>query len=159
MQNEFDEAIIRLHIPFSFFGDPHGLKAKERVREVQSIITKSGIKVEATHEFKDDIEIVKWLNENDVNCYLYDYLDGCGIASSPDYALAACKPIAVTKSHQMRHMWNLQPSVLVEQNSLKTIIENGILPLKPLLDRYTHENIVKAYESMCDQLLCIDLAK
>jgi hypothetical protein len=148
VQAEYDEAIINLHIPFSLFGDPDGSMAYQRVAEVKSIITKPGIIVQASHNFMKDNEIVNWLHQNDINCYFYDYLDGCGIASSPDYALAARKPIAVTRSHQMRHFWNLEPTVLIEQSSLRQIIANGIAPLQKLYEDNTPDKLIEAYEQI-----------
>lgn len=153
IQKEFDEAIFRLHIPVSYFGDRSGNTARQILDQVRSIITKPGIKIEVSHNFMTDEEIVKWLNENTVNCYFNDYLDGAGIATSPDYALSARKPIAVTRSHQFRHMWNLKPTILIENTTLKAIIANGIAPLKPLYDRYTNEALVHGYEAVCDKFV------
>jgi hypothetical protein len=149
---EFDKAIIRLHIPFSLYGDPHGIRTQECVDEIKRILRNSKIQLEVSHDFKTDEEIVAWLGENDVNCYFYDYLDGCGIASSPDYAIASRKPIAITRSHQFRHMWNLSPSICIEENTLKKIIKNGITPLEPLYEKYTHENVINNYNMICDIL-------
>ena len=55
IQEEFDEAIFRLHIPYSYFGDPTGEQARARVNEVYSIITKPGIKIEVSHNFFSEI--------------------------------------------------------------------------------------------------------
>jgi hypothetical protein len=153
VQKEFDEAIIRLHMPCSYYGDPAGAEANIRVQEVRSIITKPGIKLEVTNQFMDDEGIVNWLHENDVNCYFYHYQDGCGIASSPDYAIAAGKPIAITHSFQLRNLWNLSPSIEIEQNSLKTIMANGTRPLEPLYAKYSHASLVNGYENICDKLM------
>jgi hypothetical protein len=108
VQEEFDEAIIRLHIPNSFYGDPHGFEAMRRVNEVKSIIKKPNIKIEHSHNLMSTNEVIDFLNQNTINCYFYDYLHGAGLASSPDYALATDRPIAVTKSHQLRNFLNLK---------------------------------------------------
>lgn len=151
---EFDEAIIRLHIPFGFYGDPHGTAARARVEEVKSIVSpKPGIHVEASFDLLETQEIVDMLALNTVNCYFYDYLDGAGLASSPDYALAAGRPIAVTRSHQMRNFWNLTPTVLIENSSLKQIIANGIEPLKQLHNDYSAESVLKDYKRILDKIL------
>jgi nucleoside-diphosphate-sugar epimerase len=153
IQNEFDEAIFRLHIPFSYFGDPNGAQANQRLRELQSIIKKPGIKIEASHDFLSDEEIVQWLNKNTINCYFYDYLENSGIASSPDYAIAAMRPIAVNNSRMLVNLHNLTPSIQIEENSLKKIIENGITPLMGIHEKYKHKNIIKDYENICDLLI------
>jgi hypothetical protein len=153
IQEEFDEAIFRLHIPKSYYGDPDGHQARQRVAEVQQIITKPGIKIEASYDFLSDEEIIKWLNDNTINCYFYDYLENSGIASSPDYAIAARKPIAINNSRMFINLHNLTPSIEIEKNSLKQIIDNGITPLLPIYEKYKSQNVVKDYENICDLLL------
>jgi len=153
IQEEFDEAIFRLHIPSSFYGDPNGDSARQRVAEVQQIITKPGIKIEASYDFLSDEEIVKWLNNNTVNCYFYDYLENSGIASSPDYAISARRPIAINNSRMFINLHDLTPSIEIEKNSLKQIIENGITPLLPIYEKYKPQNVVCDYENVCDILL------
>jgi len=153
VQEEFDEAIIRLHIPYGFYGDPHGVDAHRRVQEVRDIITKPGIEIIATHELLDTAQIVDLLAHNTINCYFYDYLDGCGIASSPDYALAARRPIAITRSHQMRNMWNLEPGILIENSSLREIITNGTKPLEPLYEAYSKQSVWADYTAMLERLI------
>jgi hypothetical protein len=153
VQEEFDEAIIRLHIPFSFYGDPEGKEARSRVAEVKSIIKKSGIRVEASHDLLSTEKIVDFLSENTINCYFYDYLPGAGLASSPDYALSARRPIAVTKSHQLRNFIGLNPSICIEDNSLKDIISFGLKPLEHLYNSYNEENVLRDYEAILDKLL------
>jgi len=156
VQEEFDEATLRFHIPFGYYEDLiHGFKgsnAYNRVREVESIITKPGIDIKITHDLMETQDIVNLLAQNTINCYFYDYLDGCGIASSPDYALAARRPIAVTKSHQMRNFWNLEPSVLIEDSSIKEIIARGTAPLEPLYKAYSKESVLADYGRIIDIL-------
>lgn len=152
VNSEFEEAILRLHMPFSHFGDPEGNNNKIIMNNVRNIITKPGIQIEYSDTFMSDEDIVAFLAENDVNCYFYDYMDGSGIASSPDYAIMARKPIAITKSHMFRHMWDLSPSIIIDNSSLKTIIENGIAPLEPLYKKYNHESVIRSYENIVDSI-------
>jgi hypothetical protein len=153
IQQEFDEAIFRLHIPFSLYGDKYGVEARKRIDEVKAILTKPGIKLEVSHKFLSNEEIIQWLNENTVNCYFNNYSTENGIASSPDYAIAARRPIAVNNSRMLRHLHNLTPPIEIEKTSLRQIIHNGLAPLKPIYDRYKQENVVRDYERICDILL------
>jgi hypothetical protein len=157
VQEEFDEATLRLHIPFGFYEDLiHGYKgsnAYARANEVKQIITKPGIDVIITHDLLDTQQIIDLLAQNTINCYFYDYLDGCGLASSPDYALAAKRPIAVTRSHQMRNYWDLEPSVLIENSSIKQIIANGTTPLEPLYKAYSKESVWQDYTRVVNAML------
>lgn len=153
IQYEFDEAIFRIHMPNSYYDDITGIQARERVEEVKKIITKPGIKIEVSYDFLSDEEIVKWLNENTINCYFYDYLDGYGIASSPDYAIAAKRPIAINNSTMFANLHNLEPSIEIGKLTLKEIIKNGITPIIPLYEKYSHKNLVRKYVEICDILL------
>lgn len=153
VQNEFDEATLRLHIPAAYYGGPYHYNAQNRIAEVNQIITKPGINVEATFDIWDNQTIVNMLAQNTINCYLYDYLDKAGLSSSIDFALAARRPIASTRSHQMRHLWNLTPSILVEEKSLKEIIAQGTAPLKQLYIDYSPESVLNDYTKILQKLL------
>jgi len=157
VQEEFDEAILRLHIPFGYYEDLiHGYagsNANARVQEVKSIITKPGIELQFSHELMETDEVVDWLAHNTINCYFYDYLDGAGIASSPDYALAARRPIAMTKSHQFRNFWNVDPSIFIEDKSIKEIIAQGTAPLEKLYRDYSAESVLADYAAMLRKLI------
>jgi hypothetical protein len=157
VQEEFDEAILRLHIPFGYYEDlVHGYagsNANARVQEVKSIITKPGIELQFSHELMETDEVVDWLAHNTINCYFYDYLDGAGIASSPDYALAARRPIAMTKSHQFRNFWNVEPSIFIEDKSIREIIAQGTAPLEKLYRDYSAESVLADYAAMLRKLI------
>jgi hypothetical protein len=154
---EFDQAVIRLHIPFSYFADPYGHHAYARVEEVKQIVsTKPGIEVVATHGMLDTESIIEILGQNTVNCYFYDYNDGRALSSSLDYAISARRPIAATRSHQMRNVWNLTPTILIEETTLREIINNGVAPLQPLYDQYTKEQFWKDYSRGLEILLNIN---
>ena len=157
IQQEFDEAIFRLHIPDGCYGDPEGNKRKMRIQEIYQIIKKPGIKVEVTSNFLTDEEVVKWLNKNTINCYFYDQVFAdSGIASSPDYALAAKRPLAVTSNCNMfLHLQGLNPTIEIEKSSLKEIIKNGIEPLRKIYEKNSQKNVVKDYEDICDKLLSL----
>ena len=153
VQKEFDEAVIRLHMPNSYYIDRDGAQARERVAEVKSIITKPGIDIEVSNELLETQEVVNLLAQNTINCYFYDHMPGSGIASSTDYALAARRPIAVTRSTMMRNYWDISPSVCIEDTTLKTIISNGIEPLEDLYNSCSKERVLADYTNMLDRLL------
>ena len=154
---EFDEAVINLHIPWGFFGDPEGYDARTRVEEVKNIVaSKPGIIVNVSHDLLSKQEIVNRLAQNTINCYFNDPLPGNGLASSPDYALAANRPIAVTRSHQLKHFWDLKPSVLIEESSLKEIISNGIKPIEELRQKSSKENFLNHFSRIISKVLNID---
>ena len=150
---EFDEAIIRLHIPNALYGDSLGHNAQARVEAVRKIVSKKpGIEVVASFDMMDIQTIINVLAQNTINCYFYDYVDGAGLSSSIDFALAARRPIASSKSHQMRHLWNLTPSILIEQKSLKEIIAQGTTPLEQLYIDYSVDSVLNDYTKMLQKL-------
>ena len=161
VQNEFDNAIIRFHIPEAYFAyepQPPNYSAithhrtVARIQEAQAVIKKPGIKIEVTEGWMTDQETVNWLSQNTINCYFYDYLDGSGLSSSIDYALAARRPIAVTRSHQMRHCWNLTPSILVEETTLRDIISNGLTPLETFYNNYNDQQVWADFSTMFNKI-------
>lgn len=153
IQEEFDAAIFRLHMPYSYFGDPNGIEANKRINEIQSVIKNPNIKLEVSHDFLSDDEIIRWLSENTINCYFYDWLEESGIASSPDYAIASRRPFAINNSRMFIHLHNLEPSIEIEHNSLKEIIANGIAPLLPIYKLYNQKNVVRDFEVVCDKVI------
>ena len=146
VQNEFDEAIIRLHCPQPYYTQ-HNVLA-DRLAEMRSIIKKPGITFEISTDFKTDTEIISWLSQNTINCYFYDENNKGGLASSTVYALAAKRPIAITRTTMMRDMWDLSPTIEIERSTLKTIISNGFSPLVPLYEKYSHTNFIQSYENI-----------
>jgi SAM-dependent methyltransferase len=153
VQDEFDEAIIRIHIPSNGIIDASGAVARQHIEECQRRIRKPGIKIQPSHEFLDRDAMLDFLAENTVNAFLYDYLEVAGISSSPDHALAVRRPIVVTKSIMFRHLRSVYPAITIEDSSLREIIKNGIEPFEHLYQLWTAENIRSEYESILDKTL------
>ena len=152
VQSEFSEAKIRLHCPPYHYGSGEHVW-NSTLNEVLKFIKNPRIEVEVNNEIFTDQQIVDFLAENTVNCYFYDYLDQCGLASSPDYALAAKRPFCITKSFQFRHFWDNDPSILIENTTIKKVIENGLEPYKKYIEEYTEENVILDYENIIDTIL------
>jgi SAM-dependent methyltransferase/glycosyltransferase involved in cell wall biosynthesis len=153
VQNEFDEAIIRLNIPFAAFGDKDGSNAKAIAENCKSRITKSGIELIVTHDFHDKNDMLDFLAQNTVNVFLYEDTGGRGLSSTIDNALAVKRPIAISDSIMFRHLFDLQPSICVSKNSLKSIIENGFTPLQKHLEDYSEASILWEYERIVSSVL------
>jgi hypothetical protein len=153
VNQEFDKCLFRLHIPYSWFEDRDGHQTAQRVAEIRSLITKPGIKLEFSHDLIDTQELVDWLSQNTINCYLYDFPYDAGLASAPDYALAARRPIAVSRNHMMKHFHSLQPSVVLDDSSIKQIIANGTAPLEPLYRAYSKESFLSDWTNVLTRIL------
>jgi len=140
---EFDSAVIRLHLPAAPYGDPVGAQAERSSAVCWGIVQhKPGITLDVVRHFLPPSEYLKWLSCNDLNVYMRGpHWPGRGVASVLDCALAVKKPIAVDRSHAFRHVHNLEPSICVEDSSLKTILANGTKPLEPLLEKWAPANV------------------
>lgn len=114
VNKEFDEAKIRLHIPFAFYGDADGSIAKSIANACQMHITKPRISLQVTHDFLTDEQVLDFLSGNTLNAFLYDEMIGRGLSSVIDYALSIRRPIAITRSHMFRHIYGTSPSICVE---------------------------------------------
>lgn len=153
VQDEFDEAIIRIHIPSNGIIDASGTVARQHIEECQRRIRKPGIKIQASHQFLDRDAMLDLLAENTVNAFLYDYLEVAGISSSPDHAIAVRRPMVVTKSIMFRHLRSLYPAITIEDSSLREIIKNGIEPFEHLYQLWTEGNLRSEYESILGKTL------
>lgn len=153
VQDEFDEAIIRIHIPSNGIIDADGAVAYRHAAECQRRIRKPGIKIQASHEFLDRNAMLDFLAGNTVNAFLYDYLKVAGISSSPDHAMAVRRPMVVTRSIMFRHLQSLYPSITIEDSSLREIIRNGIEPFSHLYCLWNEDNLRAEYEHVLDKTL------
>ncbi len=153
VQDEFNEAIIRIHVPSNGIIDANGDNARQRIEECRQRIRKPGVKIEASHQFLDRDAMLDFLAGNTLNAFLYDYLEVAGISSSPDHALAVRRPMVISKSIMFRHLWSVYPAITIEDSSLREVIENGIEPFVHLYQLWTEETIRSEYEQILDKIL------
>jgi methyltransferase family protein len=153
VQDNFDEAIIRVHIPSNGIIDAKGLAARQQIEECRQRIRKPGIQIQASHEFLDREAMLDFLAGNTVNAFLYDYIEVAGISSSPDHAMAVRRPMVITKSIMFRHLESLYPPIAIEDSSLRQIIDNGIEPFAHLYSLWNEDNLRAEYENILDKTL------
>ncbi len=155
VQEEFDEAIINLNIPYSKFCDETGANARRIADECRSLINKSNIKLNISHEYLDNKELQKFLSLNSVNVFLYDDQPNRGISSTPDAAIVSGRPIAISKSRLFRHLFDCNPSICIEDSNLKQIIANGTAPIEHLWKEWSSDTLVWDYERIIHDILQI----
>jgi len=152
VNQQFNEVNIRMHIPFSTFGDADGRLAKETAQKCISK-AKSGISVEINHEYMGEKELLYWLASNTIN--IFNYMEypamSNGLSSVIDWALAAHRPIGVSRCKMFRHILNAQPSICIEDKGIKDIIRDGIKPILPFIERWQPVNLIKDYERIVDE--------
>lgn len=153
VQNEFDIATIRFNIPAADFGDSDGSNAAELAKKCKQIIKKPGISLIVTYDFLGQKDILDFLAQNSINVFLYQDKANRGLSSTPDYALAVDRPIAVSDSTMFRHLHTVIPSIVYGQSTLKQIIENGITPLKKIKTDWNRITLVWEYERIVKEIL------
>lgn len=152
VNSEFDQATVRLHIPFSSYGDPYGEIARE-IGEDCKRRAKPGVTVEVSHNYKSKHELLEWLAGNTINCFLYDRLEGSGPSSALDLALAVRRPMALSDSYMFRHVTGKYPGVMLENSSLRENIAAGFAPLEPLYREWSEERLIERYEEIVASVL------
>jgi SAM-dependent methyltransferase len=153
VEQEFDRAIIRINIPANGIIDQQARDARRQAELCRERLSKPGIDLQITHDFMDDAQLLDFLASNTLNAFLYDYVERGGISSSPDHAMIARRPIAVSRSVMFRHLRGLEPSVTYEDLGLKAIIDNGIRPFQHLLEDWSPDKIRSRYEAILGQVL------
>lgn len=150
VQQEFDEAIIRFNIPFARFGDASGEGAHAYADACRALVKKPGIRLEITHDFLTQEQVLDFLASNTLNCFFYEENKNRGISSVIDNALAVNKPLAISKSFMFRNVTATQPSICIEDTTLKQIIQNGTAPLQQYKKEWTATNLRWDYERIVD---------
>ena len=155
VNEEFDEAIIRIHTP-AITNDMWGINDNMLIVKdmCQREITKPGIKLQITHGFMSNYDLLKFLSENTVNVFMYRTDDhGRSLSSVIDYAVSVKRPLAISKSFMFRHISDVIPSICVEDTTLAQIIKNGHNVLDTHREAWKHDNLIKDYENILDQTL------
>lgn len=154
VQSEFDEAVIRFNIPAADFGgDKSGAVARATAQKCESLLVKPGIKLNITHDFLTDDELLDFLAQNTANVFLYNHSGGRGLSSAIDLAMAAQRPIAISDNAMFRHVLDVSPSICIAKNDLMAIIQNGFAPLREHFDEWSAENLLWDYERIVDSVL------
>lgn len=153
--HEFPKCKLRLHLPAAVYGDPDGAQAAAQIQACANLVAlRPETTLEVRREFLPMPELLQWLSDNDLNVYARDAAAPWrGVSSVLDPALAVRRPIAVNLCSAFRHVHNLQPSICIEHNSLRTILENGVVPLLPLYKTWGPEAVRRQVEDVLDRVI------
>jgi hypothetical protein len=148
VNQQFDNAIIKLHISTSFYGDKSGAIASEVSKRCFAEMYKENIKLIITNDFLTDNQLIEFLASSTINIFLYDQLahSTYGLSSVIDYALSVDTPIAISRSNMFRHIRDASPSICIENRSIIDIINSGNAVLQPYKNKWSHSSFVKKYE-------------
>lgn len=139
VQDEFDEAEIRMHVPAGAFASNID-QVRHTMHMLEVLIRKPHIKLRYSTDFLHNTDLVEWHAQNNLNVFIYEELQGSGVSAAVEKAINAEQPVAVNKSYMFRHLWKIKPSILVEENSLRTIMQNGFTPLVGLYSDWINLN-------------------
>lgn len=122
VMRDYNEAVIKFHMPFNDIVDPNGMNhAISTVELCKKITLKPGIKLEVDHSFLSIEDTVRFLSQNTINLFLYDEPKRKGISSSIDFALASKRPFGINSSPMYEHLRDIEPKINVEKNTLQDI--------------------------------------
>ena len=143
----YPKAIINILMPYAYFGDKDGIETRKIAEYCHTLNTYPDIKINISHDFRSDDEVLTFLAGNDLNIFLY--VSSCqGLSSVVDYALSVKRPIAVMDDPMFKHIYN--DNVGLEKKSVKDILENGVTPLQEFYDRWNPNNFSKEMDKLYD---------
>lgn len=155
VNQEFDQAIINIHTPYGYFGGLENHITRRNynafLKRVRSIINKPGIKFNSTINFMTDENILQFLANSSINIFLYNtgiFKHRLGISSVIDYALSVDRPLAISNSAMFRHIHTKTPSVCVQNNSIKNILEQGVTILDEYRIKWSNEKLAEKFDSI-----------
>ncbi|MHA2047132.1 MAG: hypothetical protein ACW99G_20260 [Candidatus Thorarchaeota archaeon] len=146
IKKEYTVAKVRLHLPKSHFGDPRGDLGTHVASTCADMLKGTDISLEVSREWKSLYDLIDWLAQNTINAFFYDYKDGRGISGPPDFAMAARRPMILTKSYMFKHLWNTSPSIFIEDSSISQVIKQGLKPLEPYYEIWSEEKLTDDYD-------------
>lgn len=147
-QLSYRKVEVNLHLTSSHFC-PNANDIQSIKRDCLSSLSSDNITLNMTHDFLTDQQMLDFLYTNDLNMFFYQNYGGYnGISSTIDYALSVQKPLAICRSNMFSHIWDVQPSICVETNSLINIINNGFDPLRSKYESWTNEKFIHNLETI-----------
>ena len=148
VQDQFDRALIRLHITSAYFGDQYGDISSRVIDRCRSLITKKGVQLEITTDFITDQELMDFLASNDINLFLYDEMPGRGLSSVIDYVVSSEACFGVNSSSMFRHLQDQWINVNTDNMTLASIIDNENAPSLSLKEQWSIERSQDVFYDM-----------
>lgn len=155
---EFDDAVVRLHIPFAKFGDGDGRQARGWADLARSKATKPSVQVVVDHDWFSKDQLLEFLAGNDLNAFFHGPHPNRGNSGTLDFALSVPRPLAITQSSMFKHVWTQVPEITIEKNSLRSILDLGLTPLAELKRQWSRKNLRTKYENIVSSLLSEETA-
>jgi len=152
INKNFDNAIIHLHITNAFFGDKNKTISNGVIDRCKSLMNGKTNELIITTDFLDNQDILNFLNENDVNIFLYDNMPGRGLSSVIDYAVSVNTPLIVNNSNMFRHLLSDRPSISIDNDDIKSIIGRGKKDLVYFRDKWSNLNLKNKFLEILNEI-------
>lgn len=147
VNDQFDKAIVRLHISRAFYGDRNGESSAGVFPGCRAEAKKPGIELVITDNFLSDEEVLAFMASSTLNAFFYDEMaPSRGLSSVIDYALSVKVPIAISTCCMFRHITS--PSICYTNRSLPEIIAAGSEPLQQYRNLWSNANLIRKYEQI-----------
>jgi hypothetical protein len=149
VNKEFEQAVIRINIPYGDFV-PNSKEYAMYLATLCKQQAKKGIEVQVTHEYMNKKDLLEWCSQNTINCFLYDR-NMPGLAATTDQAIAAGRPLSISKNDTFRHILSYLPPY--PEMSLKEAIKKSQPFIKQMQKDWSSENFTSRFEKMLEVLL------
>ena len=140
VNEQYNNAIIKFVIPIAYF-DPEPNRIYEMANLCMNQNCKPGIKLMISHDFFSTVDILKFLNSNTMNIFLYDKMNGRGISSTIDYALSSKKPLAISDSYMFRHIYT--DEICLYKNTISYCLQNSNKFCSIYFKKYSNQSLIK----------------
>lgn len=147
VNNEFEQAIVKINIPYGDFV-PNSKEYATFLADVCIKKAKKGIEVIVTNDFMNKEQLIKWCASNTLNCFLYDR-NMPGLAATTDQAIVSERPLAVSDNDTFRHINAYIKSYPAW--SLLDSINKSIPYVKQMKADWSAENFAKIFEIVLEQ--------
>lgn len=158
VNDQFDEAVIRLHISGGFYAEKFGCPMINILSDLcREEMKKPNIQLQITTNFISDMDLLKFLAASSINIFLYDTVTAHKpiMASAVDYALSVKVPLAINNSNMFNHI--ISPpgfqSIRVEDRSIADIIASGTKTVDFYADKWSVTNFLKRHEDILEKTL------
>jgi hypothetical protein len=158
VNDQFDEAVIRLHISGGFYAEKFGCPMINTLSDLcRKEMRKPNIQLQITNNFISDMDLLKFLAASSINMFLYDVVTAHKpiMASAVDYALSVKVPLAINNSNMFNHI--ISPpgfqSIRIEDRSISDIISSGTETVDFYATKWSTAIFLKRHEDILDKTL------
>ena len=153
VQNEFDEALIRINIPYATHVPDNQTRIHKVTMKCFNVLTKPNVKLEITNNNFSKEELIDWCSQNTINCFFYerDSIYDAGLWATTDQAIISERPLLVTGDKTFRHIHkyiDYYPNIKIKEAISKTT--EGVKQMK---NDWSSKNFCKKFESILSKYI------